>query len=129
MYTVCCKFGGGSSEMLIIGLVSAKLPTKLKLFSLAIRIKNNIYYGKPKYSETSLKWTLAGQKRLSTLERCRFGEVVLCMRVSLRIGPGGTNYTVRLREVSALGRFHCIQKYLPDWSSKKKIIISSNLIL
>ena len=33
------------------------------------------------------------------------------MRVSLRIGFSGTNDTVRLREVSALGRFHCILKF------------------
>ena len=61
------------------------------------------------YSETSLKRTLAGQKLLSALERCPLWKGC-AMRVSLRIGPGGTNDTVRLREMSALGRFHCITK-------------------
>ena len=39
-------------RIVIIGLVSTKLPKKLRLFSLAIRIKNNIYYGQPNYKTT-----------------------------------------------------------------------------
>ena len=43
--------------MLIIGLVSTKLPKKLRLFSLAIRIKNNIYYGQPNIQNYLPDWT------------------------------------------------------------------------
>ena len=42
--------------------------------------------------------THAGQKLLSALERCPLWRGC-AMRVSLRIGPGGTNDTVRLRGV------------------------------
>ena len=38
-------------------IVSTKLPKKLRLFSLAIRIKNNIYYGQPNIQNYLPDWT------------------------------------------------------------------------
>ena len=74
-------------------------------------LQTQLNYFFSKYSATSLKRTLAGQKLLSALERCPLWRGY-AMRVFLSKNLSGTNDIVRLREVSALevsalGRFHC----------------------
>ena len=107
---IYCKSGVGSSEMLIISLVSTKLPKKLRLFSLAIRIKNNIYYGQPNIQN----YLAIGQVKKNYTVNSRYLELStrdqqICSRVRLyrvvilckliRMGPIVLFETSRVRLV------------------------------